>query len=418
VGRCENETTPGWCRQGARRCGGELFLSHRLGIYVDTVFHVEEAAGGLRVSADPVDGAFLLFAREVGARLDGVVFFGRTLRGEKPADYVPLRDVDLVELPHYESLRALATVVRAMSGTITAFWRGLGRVETIWVFGPHPFSLFLVSLALARRRRIVLGVRQDTILYYRWRLPSRRWTPFLLAARGLDAAYKLLAHRVKTTVVGPEIAKRYGLARRTVLPMTVSLIRAGDVIPEAASRDWNGTIELLSVGRLEPEKNPLLLVDALARLERERPGRYRLTWFGQGRLRDAVLAHAKEMEVAHVLDLRGFVSFGPHLLAFYRSAHVFVHVSLTEGVPQVLIEALASGTPIVATDVGGVAATLDHGRAGLLVPPQDAGAVAAAVLQMTDDEELRTHMVRRGVELARGRTLEAEADRVARFMAT
>ena len=200
--------------------------------------------------------------------------------------------------------------------------------------------------------------------------------------------------------------------------MTVSLIRAGDVVPEAASRDWSGTIELLSVGRLEPEKNPLLLVDALARLERERPGRYRLTWFGQGQLRDAVLAYANASGVAHALDLRGFVSFGPDLLAFYRSAHLFVHVSLTEGVPQVLIEALASGTPIVATDVGGVAATLDHGQAGLLVPPQNVDAFVAAVLRMTDDEELRTQTVRRGLEAARRRTLEAEADRVARFMAT
>ena len=122
--------------------------------------------------------------------------------------------------------------------------------------------------------------------------------------------------------------------------------------------------------------------------------------------------------VAHALDLRGFVSFGPELLAAYRSAHLFVHVSLTEGVPQVLIEALASGTPIVATDVGGVAATLDHGRAGLLVPPQDVDSLVMAVLQMTDDAALRTKVVERGLALARGHTLEAEADRVARFMAT
>jgi glycosyltransferase involved in cell wall biosynthesis len=354
----------------------------------------------------------------VGDRFDGVVLFGRTVRGEKRADYVPVGSVDLVELPHYESLRDLPTVLRATSGTIRAFWEGLARVDTIWIYGPHPFSLFLVGMALARRRRIVLGVRQDTVPYYRGRLPSARWTPFLLAARGLDAAYRLLSRSLKTTVVGPQIARRYGLERRTVLPMTVSLIRAGDVVPEAASRDWSGTVELLSVGRLEPEKNPFLLVDALARLERGRPGRYRLTWLGQGRLRDAVLTHAKEMGVAHALDLRGFVAFGPDLLDFYRSAHLFVHVSLTEGVPQVLIEALASGTPIVATDVGSVAATLDHGRAGMLIPPQDPAALVAAVLRMTDDAELRTRMVGRGLELARERTLEAEADRVARFMTT
>jgi hypothetical protein len=54
----------------------------------------------------------------------------------------------------------------------------------------------------------------------------------------------------------------------------------------------------------------------------------------------------------------------------------------------------------------------------MLIPPQDPAALVAAVLRMTDDAALRTRMVGRGLELARERTLEAEADRVARFMAT
>jgi glycosyltransferase involved in cell wall biosynthesis len=160
----------------------------------------------------------------------------------------------------------------------------------------------------------------------------------------------------------------------------------------------------------------LLLVEALAGLQRARPGGYRVKWAGVGPLADAVRQRADELGVGDRVELLGYVPFGPELLRLYRSAHALLHVSLTEGVPQVLVEALASGTPIVATDVGGVGAALEHGRAGLLVPPSDADALIAAVLRLADDEELRNRLVARGLELARERTLEAEAERVASFL--
>jgi glycosyltransferase involved in cell wall biosynthesis len=343
------------------------------------------------------------------------VLFGRTLRDDAPPEYLPLVGVDVVALPYYGSLRELGGFASASAGTIRAFWRGLRRVDAVWVFGPHPFALALVALATARRKRVILGVRQDTVAYYRGRLPSRRWRPFVVAAHGLDVCYRLLARAVKTTVVGSDIARRYG-TRPSVLPMTVSLVRPNDVVPHPPEREWTGTIDLLAVGRLEPEKNPLLLIDALATLERERPGRFRLMWLGEGRLRDGVRRRAAELEISHIIELPGFVPFGPELLALYRSAHVFVHVSLTEGVPQVLTEALASGTPLVATDVGGVAAALEHGGAGVLVPPGDVAALVRGILKIVDDEHLRDAVVRRGLEVARGRTLDTEAARVARFI--
>ena len=94
-----------------------------------------------------------------------------------------------------------------------------------------------------------------------------------------------------------------------------------------------------------------------------------------------------------------------------------MHASLTEGVPQVLVEALACGTAVVASDVGGVRRALDDGRAGLLVPPADVDALVRAVRRLTDDAELRRRLVARGLELARETTLELEAARVAGFVA-
>jgi glycosyltransferase involved in cell wall biosynthesis len=201
------------------------------------------------------------------------------------------------------------------------------------------------------------------------------------------------------------------------MPMKVTLVTADDVAPFVSPRPSSGEIELLSVGRIDREKNPLLLVDALARLERDDPGRYRLRCVGSGPLEEAVRLRATQLGVADRLELYGYVPFGPDLLARYRRAHILVHVSLTEGVPQVLLEALACGAAVVATDVGGVRDALDGGRAGLLVPPSDLDALVRAIRRAADDTDLRTRLVARGLELARETTVEVEASRVARFLA-
>jgi glycosyltransferase involved in cell wall biosynthesis len=388
----------------------------RLGIYVDAVFHVDES-DEQRVRVDPVDYAFILFAAEVGERFDRLVLFGRTSAGVAPPDAISLDHVDLARLPHYNSLRDFGGVVRAGRGTLRGLFRGLSSVDVVWVLGPHPYGFALIGFAFLRGKRVVLGVRQDTMNYYRNRLPARGSRPLLGAVWTMDGLYRLLARRVKTTVVGQRLARRYGGGRGRVLQMNVSLIRSADVVKAPADLDWGGTIELLSVGRLEPEKNPLLLVDALAQLEAERPGRYRLTWLGQGRLRDQVAERAMALRVEHALELRGFIPHGPALLELYRWAHVFVHVSLTEGVPQVLFEALASGTAIVATDVGDVTTALDNGAAGLLVEPRSVDALVAAIRTLTDDVDLRNRLIGRGLELAAQASLEAESERVARFIA-
>jgi glycosyltransferase involved in cell wall biosynthesis len=393
-------------------------VANRLGIYIDAVHRFVETDHGRRIATDPADFAFVgVFLPQVGRRFDSVLLFGRVERAPDAGHFAFLPPgIEFVELPYYGDLRQLRAVARACWRTATIFWRGLDRVDTIWVFGPHPFGVLLVGVALLRRRRVVLGVRQDTLAYFRARLPNRRWAPTLLLVKALDAAYRFLARVCKTVVTGPGIARHYGGESPRLHVMTESVVREDEVAAGPRDQDWTGELELLTVGRLDVEKNPVLFVEALGRLERERPGRYRVIWVGGGPMVEEVRLRAGELGVADRVELRGWVPFGPELLELYRRAHLFVHVSLTEGVPKVLIEALASATPIVATDVGGVRALLDGGRAGLLVPPSDLDALVEAIRRLADDEGLRERLVAHGLELGRALTLEAQAGRVAQFI--
>lgn len=384
----------------------------RLGVYVDAPFR---AGPDGRLYTNSEAFPFLSFVAEVGAGFSHLYLLGRAASSDAGADYGLPQGPTLLALPYYESLRRLRSVAVSAVGTIRAMWQSLSQVDVVWVFGPHPPSLLLALLALARRRRVILGIRQDTMRYFRARLPGKAWAPLLMPLWLVDRAFHLLARTVPTIVVGPELERTYGGPRPGLVSATISLATTADVLERAPEQTAGGARRLLTVGRVEPEKNPLLVVEMLAELNRRRPG-FSLLWVGTGRMSAEVLDLAARRGVADRIELPGFVPYGPELISLYRDADMFVHVSLTEGSPQVLVEAMAAGTPVVATSVGSVAATLEQGRAGLLVPPNDVDAMVEAVIAFADDPERRRRCVERGLELARGFARDAEAARLARFI--
>jgi len=278
--------------------------------------------------------------------------------------------------------------------------------------GPYPHSVALALLTSLRRRRLVLGVRQDMPVYVRSRRGDRRWMH--VGADVLEAVWKLLARRHAVVVVGPELERKYSHAR-SLLAMTVSLVHERDVVEtaEVAARAYDGELTLLTVGRIDAEKNPLLLADVLARLQAG-GRRWRLVVCGEGPLREPLRARLQELGLLDRVQLRGYVPIDGGLLDLYRNSHAFLHVSWTEGFPQVLVEAFASGLPVVATAVGGVPAAA--AGAALLVPPGDAAAAANALERIATDAELRERLVAEGLERAHEGTLETTCGRLASFL--
>jgi glycosyltransferase involved in cell wall biosynthesis len=148
-----------------------------------------------------------------------------------------------------------------------------------------------------------------------------------------------------------------------------------------AEHPWfkeNSVPVILGVGRLSAPKSFATLVEAFALVRRQRPAR--LVIFGEGEQRVHLenLAHA--LGVASDFALPGFTS-NPY--AHMRRAAVFALCSLWEGLPNVLIEAMACGCPVVSSDCpSGPTEILAGGRYGHLFPPQDAEALASAILQV------------------------------------
>jgi glycosyltransferase involved in cell wall biosynthesis len=356
--------------------------------------------------------AFVRFLGALARQLGGLRLLGRLDRGPGPAHYLLDDAIEFTALPHYQRLTQIGPVARSVPGTIATMWRALDDADAVLSLGPYPHAIVLALIALIRRRRLVLGVRQDFPAYVRHRHPRQR--SLQLAASLLEGCWRAIALRVPVIAVGPDLAARYRRSPR-VLDAAISLIRAADV--EAGARAADRTydterLQLLTVGRIDAEKNPLLLPEVLALLREQEP-RWRLIVCGEGDLVDALVARVAELGLADHCEVRGYVPLDGGLLDLYRESHAFLHVSRTEGLPQVLIEAYASGLPSVATAVGGVRALGDCSE---LVPPDDAVAAAGAVQRLIDDSALRERLVAAGLARARRSTLEAQAGEVGRFI--
>ncbi|MDI3281475.1 MAG: glycosyltransferase, partial [Bacillota bacterium] len=105
------------------------------------------------------------------------------------------------------------------------------------------------------------------------------------------------------------------------------------------------------------------------------------------------------------------------LWRWMREADLFILPSLSEGMPLVLLEAMAQGLPVAATAVGGIPELITHERTGLLVPPGDATALASALRRLLADEGLRHSLSRAGLKVAEKNTFERQSGRVADLVA-
>ncbi len=376
----------------------------RVAVYTDYIYRRQDGV----IYAER---AFALFLAALGPKFDHLRLIGR-LAPDGDARYPLPRELELAPIQHYGSLANPGPALRSLIGSLRQMWRALDEIDLLWALGPYPHAIALVLLAKIRRRPVVLGVRQDWPRYVRMRHPSSRWMQ--LAADLLEWTWMRLARRRPVVAVGSDLTARYAHAP-AVLDITISLMPRSAVSPEPPDPGEPASgMTVLSVGRLDEEKNPLLLADVLALLN-ERDQRWRLVVCGEGDLAPALATRLQDLGVADRAELRGYVPMGEALLNLYRSSHAMLHVSWTEGFPQVLVEAFATGLPVVATAVGGVRAGV--GDAALLVPPGDANAAATALTRVAEDPELRAQLIASGLRRARELSLEAQIDRLASFLA-
>jgi phosphatidylinositol alpha-mannosyltransferase len=243
----------------------------------------------------------------------------------------------------------------------------------------EPFVPFL-SLMLLRESR---SINVATFHAY------AGWSPALeFGKRMLGRFARRLHGRIAVSAAARHFADRYFPGDYKVIPNGVDLTRFANARPITRYRD--GTLNILFVGRFESRKGVMYLLKAY-RVLRKRGYNCRLLLAGAGPQEREIRRYIATRRLSGV-ELLGRIS-EEDKIRYFATADVYVSPATgQESMGVVLLEALASGTPVVCSDIHGYRSVIRRGEQGLLVPPRDVTALADAIGQLLGDPEMRARM--------------------------
>lgn len=266
---------------------------------------------------------------------------------------------------------------------LPAVWRGLLQLQRTWhpdVVCAHGYKAgFYVLLLKLRHGCRFVGF-------------SRGWTSESLTIH-LYSLLDRIVIRFADIVVAVSRSQQQRLLRAWVPRRKIRVVENAVTIPRnGGAHDPRTSIRqelglpsdariVLAAGRLSPEKGYDDLLRAFDGVFREFP-RAHLLLAGSGGLEHALRAMAENLAATANVH---FLGFRRDVHNLFRQADVFVLSSLSEGLPNVVLEAMALGVPVAATQVGGLPEVIDHERTGLLVPPRAVTDLAEAVLRYLRD---------------------------------
>jgi L-malate glycosyltransferase len=342
------------------------------------------------VAAKPITVCPLLHSLSVGGAEVLAARLARRLRGSFRFVFACLDDIG----PLGEELRAEGFPVVLLGRKAGLDWgcplrlARLFREQQVDVVHAHQYTPFFYGLAA------------------RLRGP---WRPILFTEHGrhqpdYPRPKRMLANRLflsrRDRVVGVGEAVRQALIHNEGIPGRrvgvlyngIDVDAFGAAVDRSAARRELGVgpddFVLLQVARLDYLKDHATAVRTLARVVAQAP-QVRLVLVGDGPERAGVEA---QLHALNVTDKVRFLGTRADVARLLHGADAFLLTSISEGIPLTVIEAMAAGLPVIATDVGGLREVVDDGVTGLLAPAKDDAALASHVLRLAADADLRRAM--------------------------
>ena len=326
------------------------------------------------------------------------------------------QNVELCAQPFYEtSLGGLPHVV----AITRAYAQACRSADAVFIRGMVPYVGHLYALAWRYRRRPCHWIVGNPVALLR----THRRAGFLKDTGSYVYAWqdRLLTRWGRWAAGGSFVCNGRELGAVFPSPrthVTVSSTVVDDEFYTRADTCQHDPVQILFIGFPRPEKGLQYLIRALPLLRT--PRRCVLTIVGAAeqfhRYREELERLAQELRRTEDVQWVGYVPYGPAMFRYLREADLLVLPTLSEGTPRVLVEARANSLPIVATNVGGIPTSVTDGHDGLLVPPKDPAALAAAIDRIVGDGELRRTLIHNGLATARRLTVDHFVDFVVRVL--
>jgi glycosyltransferase involved in cell wall biosynthesis len=276
---------------------------------------------------------------------------------------------------------------------------------------------FRTCLRLLRREQVALiHAHEFSAILCGWIVATLAGLPFVATVHGKNYFWEKLRRRVTyrlvsrhgTLVVVSQDLKRFVCDKVGVAGNRVEVIYNGvapaqmvtdeEVQKCKAELEVSGSYPMLGVvGSLYPVKGHRFLLEAMQEIIRQWP-KAQLLVIGRGELEVSLKEQVEQLAIGANVHFLGMRQDVPRLLSLLD---VCILPSLSEGLSLALLEAMASGKPVVATRVGGNPELIDHGRTGFLVQPEDARDLAANLLKLLNDPETMQQFGRQAEERVR-----------------
>jgi glycosyltransferase involved in cell wall biosynthesis len=271
-------------------------------------------------------------------------------------------------------LRSFASIDAAVQARAFARWCSTRRVAIVHTVDT-PANIFGLPAAAWAGVPVRIGTRRDIN-------PGRRTRDLLLQRAAYGCAHGIAAN---ADAVRQRLrAERVPAERITVIPNGLDAERF------TAERDAHPIRRGIIVANLRREKGHDVLIDAARAVLTRYPDAH-FDVVGDGIEREALLARAAARGVSHAF---AFLGHSDDVGERLGAADFFVLPSRSEAFPNAVLEAMASGLPVVASKVGGIAEAVDDGRTGLLVAPGDPDALARSIVRLMSEPDLASRLGR------------------------
>ncbi len=244
--------------------------------------------------------------------------------------------------------------------------------DKVIIMAPSINSILILFICRVIQRESIILIRQDIRKMVSNRFKGINKILGVFMANFLEVILqKIIKFKQFTIVVsGSELQKQYIPYTNNILNFADSKFKSENILnkKQLKSINWANPLKFLYVGRIEPNKGLIEMTEALKLLEND----FELMIVGTGSFETELRNLLKGEEFStHKISFKGYIPFGPDLMEIYQNNDILILPSYSEGLPQVILEAMANGCLVLSTAVGGIPAVIKHGVNGFLFNPKD-----------------------------------------------
>lgn len=366
------------------------------------------------------EGSFARYVDSLAPYFDEVILSVPVFdRPQVAGSQVRATNVRLAPLPYFPGPRQFYPMLPRIYGRLKSW---VAQCDVIHLRVPTPAAIFAFRAAMRMRKPVfllVVGDYEALLPHLPYRGIKKRLFGGYVAFE--EWALRHMVSRVLTFTNGAALRRKHERHGPRIVETKTTTLSQQDI---GTRQDvaGSGSIRALTVSRIDPRKGLRALPGAVAQLVSAGID-ISLDVIGPtiGLIgddeRDVIRREAEVLHVGDRVNLAGPVPLD-RLMSAYRDYDIFILPTQPgEGIPRVLLEAMANGLPVVTTDVSGIASLITNEVNGLLIPDASSASIAAAVGRLARDGGLRRRLIEGGYATARRYTLERQAEEMMQVVA-